>query len=244
MVLDEPDNDSEGRLKIAARPPEAARRNRADLAYDAIKQAIMENTFPPGYRAGEVDIARQLDMSRTPVHEAMARLQEEGLVRILARQGILVLGLSPTDIEEIYDVIIALEGAASERIANFEKAERDRIAGKLEGFTSRMDEALETNALTDWAQADKAFHDVLVGECGNDRLKRMAGTVTDQLHRARMFTLNLRALPRNSAAEHRTLISAISAGDAETASLAARKHRQHARDGLIPLLSKLKLNNL
>ena len=71
---------------------DAPKPNLVDLAYDAIKRAIQDNVFAPGYQAGEVEIARQLEMSRTPVHEAMARLQEEGLVRILPKRGILVLG--------------------------------------------------------------------------------------------------------------------------------------------------------
>lgn len=224
--------------------PVDGKQNRVDLAYEAIKRAILENVFPPGYQAGEVEIARQLAMSRTPVHEAMARLQEEGLVRILARRGILVCGLSPTDIEEIYDVIIALEGAAAERLAALEPGARAQAVTKLEAATAEMARALEANDLLEWARFDEAFHDDLVAECGNGRLQRMAGTVRDQLHRARMFTLNIRPLPANSAIEHRTLISAIEAGDVETASLAARKHRQHARDQLVPLLSRLKLNNL
>lgn len=223
---------------------DAPKPNLVDLAYDAIKRAIQDNVFAPGYQAGEVEIARQLEMSRTPVHEAMARLQEEGLVRILPKRGILVLGLSPNDIEQIYEVIIALEGAASERLAGLAEADRLHFSDKLEASTREMANALGRNDLLEWARADKAFHDTLVSACGNDRLERIVGTVTDQLHRARMFTLNLRPLPTQSAVEHRQLISAIRTGDLEAASNAARRHRQHARDQLIPLLKRLNLNNL
>nr|WP_132031327.1 GntR family transcriptional regulator [Aquabacter spiritensis] len=224
--------------------PAATKPNLVDLAYDAIKRAILENAYPPGHQAGEVEIARQLDMSRTPVHEAMARLQEEGLVRILPKRGILVLGLSPDDIAEIYDVIIGLEGAAGERLAGLPAAERAAAAGRLERCTAEMDAALAANDRPAWARADKAFHDCLIDACGNDRLRRIVGTVTDQLHRARLFTLNLRPLPTRSAHDHAALTAAIRAGDAEAALAAARRHRRHARDELIPLLRQLKLNNL
>src|SRR5690606_34581189 len=86
---------------------------RVIAAYNAIKEAIRSNVFPPGYQAAENEIARQLGMSRTPVHEAMARLQEDGLVRILPKKGIIICALSPADIEDIYEIIIALEGAAA-----------------------------------------------------------------------------------------------------------------------------------
>lgn len=233
-------------LRLAAEqaePPEA-RLNLVDQAYAEIRRAILDNVFPPGFQAAEVDIAKRLEMSRTPVHEAMARLQEEGLVRILPRRGILVRGLTAEDVEEIYDVIIALEGSAAARLARLPDTQRQDLVRELEAQTSAMQLALEGQQLKQWAEADEAFHALLVAHCGNRRLQRIVGTVKDQLHRARMFTLNLRPLPVTSGQEHRTLIAAIAAGDAETSSVAARLHRSHARDQLLPLIGKLNLHNL
>ena len=230
------------RMRTAAVQP--AKPNLVELAYEAIKRAILENAYPPGYQAGEVEIARQLNMSRTPVHEAMSRLQEEGLVRILPKRGILVLGLSPEDVEEIYDVITALEGAAAARLARRDPDYRTGVADRLERVTAMMEDALNAGDRTAWAQADKAFHDSLADDCDNERLRRMVGTVTDQLHRARLFTLNLRPLPTRSARDHAAIIVAIRAGDAAAAAEAARRHRALARDELVPLLKQLKLNNL
>lgn len=235
---------TELRLEKADRVLEVARPNLVDLAYDAIKRAILENTYPPGYQAGEMEVARQLSMSRTPVHEAMARLQEEGLVRILPKRGILVLGLSPADVADIYDVIIALEGAAAERLARQPEPARLRAAAALEVSTGEMDAALRAGDRPAWAKADRAFHDVLARDCGNPRLDRIVGTVSDQLHRARMFTLSLRPLPVASAVDHAAIIAAVRAGDPVAASLAARAHRQKARDQLLPLLQELKLSNI
>lgn len=244
MSAEEPPADAPSRLATPHAVDDSGKQNLVDLAYGEIKRAIMDNVFPPGFQAAEVDIAKRLDMSRTPVHEAMARLQEDGLVRILPRRGILVRGLTVEDVEEIYDVIIALEGAAAARLAKLKPAERQRIVQLLEASTTGMQEAIETQNLKTWARADETFHDLLVSECGNRRLQRIVGTVNDQLHRARMFTLNLRPLPVTSSQEHRTLIAAIVAGDVETASVAARLHRTHARDQLLPLISKLNLSNL
>ncbi|MCY1666799.1 GntR family transcriptional regulator [Rhizobium sp. SL86] len=225
----------------AAEPTSAGRVN---AAYQAIKEAIRNNIFPPGYQAAEVDIARQLGMSRTPVHEAMARLQEDGLVRILPKKGILICALSPADIADIYEVIIALEGAAAQRLAGLPEDQRLSITDRLQTATDDMQNTLDRDDLAAWALADAQFHETLVEMSGNRRLMRMAGTVADQLHRARMFTLNLRPLPTTSAADHQAIIDAIGAGDADAASRAARKHRQHARDALLPLIEKLNLRNL
>lgn len=217
---------------------------RVTAAYGAIKAAIRSNVFPPGYQAAESEIARQLGMSRTPVHEAMARLQEDGLVRILSKKGIIICALSPSDIEEIYEVIIALEGAAAARLARLPDENRNPVLDILRAATATMVAALKTNDLDSWASADEKFHEELVARSGNRRLMRMAGTVADQLHRARMFTLNLRPLPTHSADQHNEIIKAIAQGDAEAASTAARLHRQHAHDALVPLIAKFNLRNL
>ncbi|MEX2693038.1 GntR family transcriptional regulator [Rhizobium mongolense] len=227
-----------------AQSGEAPGTGRVTSAYQAIREAIRSNLFPPGYQAAEVEIARQLGMSRTPVHEAMARLQEDGLVRILPKKGILIRALSAADIEEIYEVTIALEGAAAARIARLPAELREPVTDTLRQATLAMRAALSREDLKAWALADEQFHETLVARCGNRRLTRMAGTVADQLHRARMFTLNLRPLPSASADEHFAIITSIENGQTEEASRAARRHRQHACDQLLPLIAKLNLRNL
>lgn len=239
------------RTALAPRPstvdsigPESGSAGRVTAAYNAIRDAIRSNVFPPGYQAAEIEIARQLGMSRTPVHEAMARLQEDGLVRILPKKGIIICSLSPADIEEIYEVIIALEGAAAARLAQLPPPQREAVVATLKKATEDMEIALDNDDLQRWAASDEAFHQSLVELSGNRRLMRMAGTVADQLHRARMFTLNLRPLPVTSSGEHLEIIDGIEKGEPTIASRAARLHRQHAHDALVPLIAKYKLHNL
>nr|P70790.1 RecName: Full=Uncharacterized HTH-type transcriptional regulator in the TAR-I ttuE-ttuC' intergenic region; AltName: Full=ORFX [Agrobacterium vitis]AAB61626.1 unknown [Agrobacterium vitis] len=135
---------------------------RVSAAYHAIRNAIRTNVFPPGYQAAEIEIARQLGMSRTPVHEAMARLQEDGLVRILPKKGIIICALSPADIEEIYEVTIALEGAAASRLAMIDAPVKAEVVALLRDATEAMVAALERNDLPGWAAADERFHETLV----------------------------------------------------------------------------------
>ena len=111
-------------------------------AYDALKAAIRNNLFAPGYQGSEQEIASQLGMSRTPVHEAIIRLQEEGLVRVLPRRGVLICAISPDDMREIYEVIIALEGASAELIAEMPPERRAPAADALDAVNARMEAAL------------------------------------------------------------------------------------------------------
>ena len=107
-----------------------------------------------------------------------------------------------------------------------------------------MEQALEHGKLREWAAGDERFHELLTDRCGNRRLARIAATVRDQSHRARLFTLHLRPLPTASAAEHRRITAAIRAGDAVEAEAAARAHRVRARDALLPLLAQYGMRNL
>jgi len=231
------------RVQTAALKKRAAKSvngTRVENAYAALKAAIRGNIFPPGYHAAENDVATQLGMSRTPVHEAVIRLQEEGLVQVLPRKGILVRAISPADIREIYQLTIALESTAAELLAaRASSAEVRKVAAELEAETKMMEIALRRNDLDGWAAADDRFHEILAGKCGNNRLSRMAAAVRDQTHRARLLTLRLRPLPRKSALEHRAIVRAIRSGKPAAAAKYAGDHRRRASAIMIPLLEKL-----
>jgi DNA-binding GntR family transcriptional regulator len=236
------------KAKVEVRPEEtgaeAPQEARAEVAYRYLRNAILANELPAGFQAAENEIAAHLGMSRTPVHEAMARLQDEGFVQILPRKGILVRALSPADLLEIYDVLIAIEGAAAELLAEGDDEARSSTLDVLQASTDAMASALRASDLETWRVADEQFHDALVDGCGNGRIKRMAATVSGQSHRARRLTLHLRPLPTNSTAEHQAIIDAIRSGDAAAAGDAARAHRRHARGQLVPILKRINFHQL
>ena len=225
-----------------AAPPR--RSSLVEDAYDALKRAIRENEYPPGYQGSEQEIADRLKMSRTPVHEALIRLQAEGLVRVLPRKGVVVAAVSPDDVREIYDVTIALEAMAAELIAGLTEPERAAIADELGATNAVMVERLEADDLVGWARADERFHQLLIERCGNGRLMRLLSTVLDQSHRARMLTLRLRPKPLQSPCQHAAITEAIRRGDAPAAGQAARLHRVLARDQIVPLLAKYGMRHL
>jgi DNA-binding GntR family transcriptional regulator len=231
-------------LRKRADATQSTKASLVDEAYDALKSAIRQNVFPPGYQAAEQDIAQQLGMSRTPVHEAVIRLEEEGLVQVLPRRGVAVRAISPDDIREIYDVLIALEGTAAALLARQAPEGAAATIEALERETKAMEDALDGADLLAWANADERFHQLLTERCGNRRLARMVGTVLDQSHRARMFTLHLRPRPAASVAEHRKIIDAIRRSDPDKAETLARSHRIRARDMLLPLLEQYGMRNL
>lgn len=215
-----------------------------DDAYVALKEVIRDGVLPPGYQGSEQEIAGKLNMSRTPVHEAIIRLQSEGLVKVLPKRGVLVCSISPNDMREIFDVIIACESTAAELLAALPESERRAKADALDALNASMGLALRQNDLVAWAEADDEFHRFLLASCGNGRIARIAETIMDQSHRARMLTLNWRPIPTKSVEEHHEIIDAIRRGLKVQAHNKARDHRAHSRDLLLPLLERFGVKQL
>lgn len=215
-------------------PPEARQPTAAEQAHARIKALILDNLLPPGSQCLEGELALRLGLSRTPVREAMVRLEQEGLIVITPRHGMRVSPIAATDMREIYDVLASLEPMAAELLA------RRPVPGsglrRLEDACAAMEGALAAQDRPGWATADEAFHLGLAELCGNRRLAGMVMQVWDQSHRARLFTLQQRALPARSTAEHRAVLQAIAAGDAEGARELYRQHRRRSGEELIAII--------
>lgn len=209
-----------------------------NLAYLRIKEKILDNVYPPGAQVLEQDIAAELDLSRTPVREALVRLQQDGLLEIVPRHGVRISVLSPADMREIYEVLLSLEPTAVELLAKRRPSKKD-LSSLIEACDA-MERALTKTKpdLKAWAAADESFHVHLAQLCGNGRLASMIMTVWEQAHRARMFTLHLRAVPKRSTQEHRAVVNAILAGDAMHARKLYESHRRRGGDELMAILER------
>lgn len=211
-------------------------------AYRLLKAEILENKMMPGFQALESELAVRLGMSRTPVREAMIRLQEEGLVEVIPRRGLRVLPLSPSDMREIYEVLTCVESEAAAMIAA--KGPTESQLEPLHAATLDMEKALADNDLDAWAEADQRYHVTLLNLCENKRLVQIALTHFDQAHRVRMFTLHLRTIPVESTRDHRQQVQALKSGDPVRMRNMYRAHRERAATELLDILKKYRLHNL
>jgi DNA-binding GntR family transcriptional regulator len=210
-----------------------------DTAYDLIRRRILDNVWPPGHSALEQEVALALGMSRTPVREALVRLQNDGLVEVVPRHGVRVLPVSPTDMREIYEILTALECMAAEIVARRKPGEDELLP--LIRATSDMDQALADDDLNAWAAADERFHAALVELSGNRQLAATVWNYWDRAHRARMFSLRLRPKPVNSTHEHMALVERLRAGDAAGAAEVNRQHRERASRELLRIFEQFRL---
>lgn len=218
-------------------PGAGERERQSDAAYRRIKGSIVDGTFPPGLQMLEPELALKLGMSRTPVHEALVRLQDEGYVEIVPRRGMRVSALSPRDIREITEVLACFEVEAAERAAARRVAPEELAA--LDGAIAAMDRALEAQDLDRWNEADFRFHRLLIECSGNRHLIETAHRFLDKANRYRTLTTAHRLPPVYSNVNHAAVVEAIRRGDPQSAAEIHRAHKRRWLRELSDILARL-----
>ncbi len=211
-------------------------------ALKELRDKIFSGELAAGSDHLESELAELLEMSRTPIREAVLALEGQGLLELRPRKGVRILPLSPEDMGEIYDVLTELESHSAERAAKAGLAEEE--LADLALAINDMDLAIERSDLDAWAEADDRFHHELVRLGGNSRIMVIFNMMSDQVRRARTTTLFMRPLPTKSNEDHRKVYQAIRSGDGNMARITHRQHRQHAKAIIVDLLSKHRLRFL
>lgn len=210
----------------------------AERAYRVLKDAIIQGTLAAGITVSEAQLARRLEMSRTPVHQAVARLEGDGWVLVAPRSGVRISPVEADDLEDVYETLMSLEGTAAARLAQRPPGVEE-IDERLVEACARCEEALDAHDLRAWADRDNDLHTLLLCGCGNDRLRRAASTVADQAHRARLLTVQLRPWPTSSNEDHRRIVAAILQRDPAAARTALESHRRRGMATLVPIIRSL-----
>jgi len=231
-------------MPMQQKPPKDRGARSSQAAYAIIKSQILNSELAPGSQITEQALAQALNMSRTPVREAVVRLEQEGLLTIVPRHGVQISSLSPSDMREIYEILLSLEPTAVE-LLTLRRPGPDMLAPLIEAC-DHMEAALKNDPpdMRAWIEADAAFHNQLLMMCGNKRLMAMALTVSEQAHRARMFTLPFRPAPHQSTVEHREVLEAMKKGDARLARTLYEHHRRRGGQAMMDLIERHSLRYL
>lgn len=206
-----------------------------ELVLESIREAIIKGTLKPGERLMEIQLAEELGVSRTPVREALRKLELEGFIVMVPRKGAYVADLSVKDIADVFEIRIALEGLAAalaaERITDeeLELLERSLIE-KGEAITSENFELL--------VQVDASFHETLYQASRNERLSAIINNLREQIQRFRSASLSYPGRNKKSLDEHRALLEALEARDVDAARQLAQKHIENAENVLIETLKQ------
>lgn len=207
-----------------------------ERAYRELKFRILEGSLPPGTSLLEAEAATMLSLSRTPIREALIRLQEEGLVEVRPRHGVTVRSQSVDDLAEIYEVFSVLEVQAARLLAR--RGLSASQARQLDGLLTRMERATAEGDVRHWSHLDDIFHADVVGFCGNSRLQATLRIYWDQQYRARMAIVPLRPPPHQSDLEHRAIMAALLAGDEAEAGRLYALHRDRTDRQALDLLRR------
>lgn len=211
--------------------PRAARRGLAEESADRIRDAIFAGHFPPGAPLREVELAKDLDVSRGSVREGLTLLEREGLVRSEWHRGTTVIDVTPRDVEEVYTVRAALDrlAAVTARVA----ATEDDLAA-LDKIVETMVDDLDRGAQRQLA-LDIAFHDAVYATSRNGRLIQAWQAVRSQVYlfQLRRIAVNPRDYLAHVVGEHRELAELIRGHDVETLARTAEEHVHSARRALL-----------
>lgn len=202
---------------------------------ERLRDRIFAHELAPGTWIDEQAIADEFGISRTPMREALKVLASEGLVRLEPRRGCYVAELSEQDLDEIFPVMALLEG----RVA-YEAARKVTAAdlARLTALHQTLEQAAAAGDADRFFEANQAFHSALQDIAGNRWLRQMIDDARKVIKLTRRDSLNLEGRLRQSLAEHRTILKAIEARDAEAAGRAMHDHLLSGRAALAKLLTK------
>lgn len=193
---------------------------RKELAYEYIKEAILTNKLKPGTPVREMDIVAQLNMSRTPIREAMRDLEAEGLLVSFSSRGTFVASITPYDVEEISELRTLMEIWALERsFYRITDAELDYIQEEVE-------QAKETG---DWERnhrADRLLHKLIVEKSGSRRAVQFINNLNTQIERIRRVSASHHGRSQLSYEEHMRIVQCIRSRDIEASRTALKQHLQ------------------
>jgi DNA-binding GntR family transcriptional regulator len=204
---------------------------RVEEAYRHLKTRIMSADLPPGASLNELEIAAALGTSRTPVREAIRKLEQEGLAMRYPNRGAIVTKLSMTDVLEIWQLREILEPAACALAAD--RIDREALARVESTFLALRGQEMGPEAYEAFLRADMGLHGLIVDSTGNATLRSVLGMLNERIVQVRVVTSPARF--QSAVAEHLAIVAALKARDAQEAMAAMRRHLERARQSLVLL---------
>lgn len=195
-----------------------------------LREAIVQGRYRPGEVLVAARVAEELGVSRTPVREALQALEAEGLVRSLPNRGVVVEGITPAEVEDIFTIRSVLEALAARwaarNMTEEELAELGEIVDLMEFYTAREDVDQVT-------RLDTRFHQLIVNGSRSRPLKHALGGAVYYVQQARAASLRVPGRLLRALEEHRDICRALTARDGDRAAEAISTHIGHARANLL-----------
>jgi len=201
-----------------------------DWAYETIKELILTLKVAPGTQLQIEMLAEQMGVSRTPVREALLRLEQDGLTQIVPRVGVFVTGISKRDLEELYELRELLESRATEEASQrLTDDDLDHIDRLLEESKT----AVKQGEVEKFLETEIAFHQILTEGARNRRLISIMDSLRDLSYRWRIISLKSQENVRLTLIEHQGIAQALRQRDGPKAGKLMGDHIRSARERMI-----------
>ena len=201
-----------------------------DVVFNTLRQAILRGELQPGERLMEIQLAQRLGVSRTPVREAIRKLELEGLVLMIPRRGAEVAEITRQDLEDVLEVRAALEELA---VKDACEHITDELLQDLKKAANEFKRSLEGTDLVACAEADIHFHEIIYAATNNKRLVQMLNNLREQMYRYRMENLKDKRTYRTLVEEHDAIRRALKKHDKEKAGAAINVHIENQRRSIL-----------
>lgn len=192
-----------------------------DVVFNTLRQAILRGELKPGERLMEIQLANKLGVSRTPIREAIRKLELEGLVLMIPRKGAEVAEITEKSLKDVLEIRRALEDLAV-RLA-CEKITKEELK-ELKKAGDEFKKVLRSQDITEVAEADVRFHDVIYMATDNPKLIQLLNNFREQMYRFRVEYLKKDEVRPQLLAEHDEIIKYITEGNKEEASRVVTRH--------------------
>ena len=200
-----------------------------EIVYEELKMQILTGRIEPGTRMMEIELAEEMGVSRTPIREAIRKLEKEGLVTIEPRKGAYASDVSTEDMVEILEVRQIMEGLAAELAASrVQEVQLDQLREAEERYNA----AVASGDTEQMIKYDSQFHKMIVEASNNKTLMQLIEPLQEMALRFRYLYYHDLNRAMNMPHEHDEIIDAIAIGDQEQAKLAASMHIKRLKDAV------------
>lgn len=201
-----------------------------DVVFKKLRRAILLEELKAGERLTEIRLADRLGVSRTPIREAMRKLELEGLVVMVPRRGAVVAKISEKNLRDVLEIRRVLDMLCA-RLACERMSEEAKE--KLSTACQDFEEAVKSGDLRDVAQKDVALHNIIIEATGNLTLQQMLDNLAEQMYRYRVKYLKDDSQYQTLSREHRAICKSIMSGDQDTAVRLAKEHIDNQETAII-----------
>ena len=201
-----------------------------DVVFNTLRKAILTGELKPGERLMEIHLANRLGVSRTPIREAIRKLELEGLVIMMPRRGAVVAQITEKSLKDVLEVRRALDALCVELACDRISDEEEEL---LKEACEDFERATETKDATVIAKADVAFHDIIVRATGNQRLIQLINNLSEQMYRYRFEYIKDEKRHDSLVEEHRIIYESIVKRDKEKAAETAKLHIDNQEKSII-----------